>query len=257
MRAKRLMHGKTDLIHHDDQGLFAGLDNPFQATRYHSLVIEPDTLTDRLRRHRLDRRPGRRARSWASATSGYPLYGVQFHPESFLTHSGYDILRTFLKDCKLTIVRCRCTLAGARDRRVDLSSDIRNPWPPKLQSLPCSPSLKLTTIARRVRPQPPQRLRLSELLGLRLAEDMVSRVDSPPFDKSQVDGYAIATGDASETLREFGTGDRRRRAESGGAAGHDDSRDDRRPDAGGRRCGGEVGRLRRAPTARFAIRRRG
>jgi molybdopterin molybdotransferase len=58
-------------------------------------------------------------------------------------------------------------------------------------------------IARCVRPLPSQRLRLSELLGLRLAEDVVSRVDSPPFDKSQVDGYAIATSDASEFLREL------------------------------------------------------
>ncbi|MBA3483597.1 MAG: molybdopterin molybdotransferase MoeA, partial [Pirellulales bacterium] len=58
-------------------------------------------------------------------------------------------------------------------------------------------------IANCVRPLPPQRRRLSELLKLRLAEDVVSRVDSPPFDKSQVDGYAIATSDTSETLREL------------------------------------------------------
>jgi molybdopterin molybdotransferase len=58
-------------------------------------------------------------------------------------------------------------------------------------------------IARCVRPLPSERVRLSELLGLRLAEDVISRVDSPPFDKSQVDGYAISTNDASETLHEL------------------------------------------------------
>ena len=87
VRAKRLMHGKTDWIHHDNQGLFAGLDNPFQATRYHSLVIQPDTLQPRLRRLRLERRAGRLARDHGHSPQQYPLFGVQFHPESFLTHS--------------------------------------------------------------------------------------------------------------------------------------------------------------------------
>ena len=96
VRAKNLMHGKTDMIHHDGKRLFAGLDNPFQATRYHSLVIQPDTLPKEFE-----------VTAWANEAGGYheimgiahreyPLYGVQFHPESFLTHSGYDILRKFL-----------------------------------------------------------------------------------------------------------------------------------------------------------------
>ena len=96
VRAKRLMHGKTDQIEHDGRGLFAGLENPFQATRYHSLVIRPGTLCDEFE-----------ISAWCDAPDGsreimgvrhkrYPLEGVQFHPESFLTHCGSDILRRFL-----------------------------------------------------------------------------------------------------------------------------------------------------------------
>jgi anthranilate synthase/aminodeoxychorismate synthase-like glutamine amidotransferase len=97
VRAKRLMHGKTDQIYHDGRGLFTGLDNPFQATRYHSLVIQPGTLCDEFE-----------VCAWCDAPEGdreimavrhkrYPLHGVQFHPESFLTHCGIEILKTFLK----------------------------------------------------------------------------------------------------------------------------------------------------------------
>ena len=56
VRADRIMHGKTSLIHHDGQGIYRGLSNPFEATRYHSLVIQPGTLPRRLRGRRLDRR---------------------------------------------------------------------------------------------------------------------------------------------------------------------------------------------------------
>jgi anthranilate synthase component 2 len=96
VRAKRLMHGKTDMIHHDNQGLFAGLPNPFEATRYHSLVIQPDTLHPDLIVSAWSKTPegdleimGIRHKSW-------PLYGVQFHPESFLTLCGIEILRQFV-----------------------------------------------------------------------------------------------------------------------------------------------------------------
>ena len=96
VRAKRLMHGKVDQIHHDNQGLFAGLPNPFTATRYHSLVIQPDTLN-----------PEFVVAAWADGPDGQPeimgirhktlpIYGVQFHPESFLTERGHDMLRAFL-----------------------------------------------------------------------------------------------------------------------------------------------------------------
>jgi anthranilate synthase/aminodeoxychorismate synthase-like glutamine amidotransferase len=97
VRCGRLMHGKTDLIHHDGRGLFAGLANPFLATRYHSLVIKPETLSGDFE-----------VTAWSDAPDGtreimgvrhkkFILEGVQFHPESFLTQVGHDILRKFLK----------------------------------------------------------------------------------------------------------------------------------------------------------------
>ena len=97
VRAHRLMHGKTDWIHHDNQGLFASLENPLQATRYHSLVIQPDTL-----------HPDFVVCAWSDAPDGtreimgirhrrYPLFGLQFHPESFLTLSGSKLLERFLE----------------------------------------------------------------------------------------------------------------------------------------------------------------
>jgi anthranilate synthase component 2 len=96
VRAKRLMHGKVDAIEHSGHGLFAGLASPIEATRYHSLVIDPPTLP---RDFEVD--------AWSTAPDGsreimairhktLPVYGVQFHPESFLTPAGYDLLRTFL-----------------------------------------------------------------------------------------------------------------------------------------------------------------
>ncbi|NLF73321.1 MAG: aminodeoxychorismate/anthranilate synthase component II [Candidatus Anammoximicrobium sp.] len=96
VRAKQLMHGKTDRIYHDDKGLFQGLPNPFIATRYHSLVIQPDTLSDQFE-----------VSAWADAPGGdkeimgirhkrYALEGLQFHPESFLTECGHELLRRFL-----------------------------------------------------------------------------------------------------------------------------------------------------------------
>jgi anthranilate synthase/aminodeoxychorismate synthase-like glutamine amidotransferase len=96
VRAKRLMHGKTDQIHHDGRGLFAGLDNPFQATRYHSLVIEPGTLGDDFEVGAWCDAPGGGREIMGVRHKRYPLHGVQFHPESFLTHCGVDILKTFL-----------------------------------------------------------------------------------------------------------------------------------------------------------------
>jgi anthranilate synthase/aminodeoxychorismate synthase-like glutamine amidotransferase len=92
VRAARLMHGKTSMIHHDGRGVFAGLPNPFEATRYHSLVVRRDTLPDDLELSAWTDRDevmGLRHRRFA-------VEGVQFHPESILTRVGHDLLRNFL-----------------------------------------------------------------------------------------------------------------------------------------------------------------
>jgi anthranilate synthase component 2 len=97
VRCGRLMHGKTDQIHHDGQGLFAGLSNPFTATRYHSLVIQPDTLSDDFYLSAWSDAPDGTREIMGIRHKQYPLFGVQFHPESFLTDCGTDILKSFLK----------------------------------------------------------------------------------------------------------------------------------------------------------------
>lgn len=96
VRAKNLMHGKTDMIYHDGGPLFDGLDNPFQATRYHSLVIRPDTLSSEFEVSAWSEEPGGYREIMGIRHREHPLFGVQFHPESFLTHAGFDILRQFL-----------------------------------------------------------------------------------------------------------------------------------------------------------------
>jgi para-aminobenzoate synthetase component II len=92
VRAGRIMHGKTSLIYHDGRGVYRGLSNPFEATRYHSLVIEAGTLPADLEvvaRTDQDEIMGVRHKR-------YPLEGVQFHPESFLTEEGIKLLKNFL-----------------------------------------------------------------------------------------------------------------------------------------------------------------
>jgi anthranilate synthase/aminodeoxychorismate synthase-like glutamine amidotransferase len=97
VRAPRLMHGKTDWIHHDNLGLFAGLENPFQATRYHSLVIQPDTLSSEFVVSAWSDDPASGQREiMAIRHRTQPLFGLQFHPESFLTSCGSEILKRFL-----------------------------------------------------------------------------------------------------------------------------------------------------------------
>jgi para-aminobenzoate synthetase component II len=93
VRADRIMHGKTSLIHHDGRGIYQGLSNPFEATRYHSLVIQPGTLGadfDVVARTDQDEIMGIRHKT-------YPLEGVQYHPESFLTLEGTRLLKNFLE----------------------------------------------------------------------------------------------------------------------------------------------------------------
>jgi len=97
VHAGRIMHGKTSKVHHNDAGVFSGLDQPFQATRYHSLVIERESLPDCLQ-----------ISAWTEQENGdmeaimgvkhkqLNVQGVQFHPESILTHQGHELLQNFL-----------------------------------------------------------------------------------------------------------------------------------------------------------------
>ena len=98
VHAGEIMHGKTSMIHHNNKGVFAGLENPFVATRYHSLVIEKDSLPDCLE-----------ITAWTENENGeldeimgvrhkeLNVEGVQFHPESILTQHGHDMLKNFLQ----------------------------------------------------------------------------------------------------------------------------------------------------------------
>ncbi|MCK5114465.1 MAG: aminodeoxychorismate/anthranilate synthase component II [Phycisphaerae bacterium] len=94
IRAPRLMHGKTSEIRHDGKGLFEGLPNPLVATRYHSLIVDPTNLDDEFYETAwsVDQNELMGIRSKTN-----PTEGVQFHPESFLTESGFDLLGNFLK----------------------------------------------------------------------------------------------------------------------------------------------------------------
>ena len=97
VHAREIMHGKSSMIYHKDTGVFAGLENPFEATRYHSLVVEKESLPECLE-----------VTAWTETESGdldeimglrhreYAIEGVQFHPESILTRLGHDLLRNFL-----------------------------------------------------------------------------------------------------------------------------------------------------------------
>jgi len=96
VRADRLMHGKTSEISHDGKGLFTGVANPFVATRYHSLIIDPDTLPEQFEiSARTVDHPDREI--MGIRHKNLPIEGVQFHPESFLTDEGHTMLANFLK----------------------------------------------------------------------------------------------------------------------------------------------------------------
>ncbi len=94
VKAKCLMHGKTSMIYHNEKDLFEGIPNPFEAVRYHSLVIDRNTLPEDIE-----------ITAWTKEDDEimgikhkkFPIYGIQFHPESILTSYGKDILRNFLK----------------------------------------------------------------------------------------------------------------------------------------------------------------
>ncbi|MBI5561809.1 MAG: aminodeoxychorismate/anthranilate synthase component II [Deltaproteobacteria bacterium] len=93
VKAERLMHGKTSMVYHDGKTVFEGIANPFEANRYHSLILKRDTLPASLE-----------VSAWTDAGeimgvrhAQYPMEGVQFHPESILTPAGKEILRNFLR----------------------------------------------------------------------------------------------------------------------------------------------------------------
>ncbi|AUB84098.1 aminodeoxychorismate/anthranilate synthase component II [Candidatus Thiodictyon syntrophicum] len=100
VKARRIMHGKTSPIHHAALGVFSGLASPFEATRYHSLIIARDSLPDCLE-----------VTAWTLTEDGQPdeimgvrhrelpIEGVQFHPESILTRYGHDLLKNFITGC--------------------------------------------------------------------------------------------------------------------------------------------------------------
>ena len=93
IRADKLMHGKTSMIYHNDNPIFKGLSNPFEATRYHSLIVEKKSLPDTLQ-----------ITAWTKdneimglAHKKFPIWGAQFHPESILTKEGKQLLKNFIE----------------------------------------------------------------------------------------------------------------------------------------------------------------
>jgi len=99
IRARQIMHGKTSQVFHEGKGVFAGLPNPFEATRYHSLVIERETLPDCLEITAWTQNPDDSFEEIMGVHHReYAIEGVQFHPESILTEHGHDLLRRFLSD---------------------------------------------------------------------------------------------------------------------------------------------------------------
>jgi anthranilate synthase component 2 len=97
VRAERLMHGKVSPIHHIGTGVFQGLPNPFTATRYHSLHVPEATLSSELEVTAWADFPGHAREIMGLRHRQYPIHGVQFHPESFLTEGGIELLKNFLR----------------------------------------------------------------------------------------------------------------------------------------------------------------
>lgn len=97
-RAKAVMHGKTSLVHHAGEGVFAGLPQPFEATRYHSLIVDDDGLSEDLQISAWSTdEDGNREEIMGLRDPAKAVEGVQFHPESILTKCGHDLLRNFLE----------------------------------------------------------------------------------------------------------------------------------------------------------------
>ncbi len=97
VRADRLMHGKTDQIHHAGKSIFTGIPTPTTATRYHSLVIQPDTLSDEFEIIAWTFSPSGEREIMGIQHREHPTFGLQFHPESFLSERGVDIIKNFIE----------------------------------------------------------------------------------------------------------------------------------------------------------------
>nr|WP_208752856.1 aminodeoxychorismate/anthranilate synthase component II [Bacillus cereus] len=102
VRAERLMHGKTSLMHHDEKTIFSDIPNPFTATRYHSLIVKKETLPECLE-----------VTSWteegeimALRHTTLPIEGVQFHPESIMTSHGKELLQNFIRKYSSSVTSC-------------------------------------------------------------------------------------------------------------------------------------------------------
>ena len=99
VHAEKIMHGKTSMIHHNNTGVFKGLSNPYQATRYHSLVIDNSTLPDELEITAwTENKDGSMEEIMGICHQIHRIEGVQFHPESILTEHGQDLLKNFLEN---------------------------------------------------------------------------------------------------------------------------------------------------------------
>ena len=97
VRAEKIMHGKTSLMYHRGEGVFAGLPQPFEATRYHSLVLQKDTIPDSLKVTAwTEHADGAQEEIMGLKHESLPIEGVQFHPESILTRCGHDLLQNFI-----------------------------------------------------------------------------------------------------------------------------------------------------------------
>ena len=97
VRAEKLMHGKTDNIYHNNEKIFSNLPSPMVATRYHSLVIKEDTLSPEFKINAWTEESGGHREIMGIAHKDFPTFGVQFHPESFLTQHGIELLKNFIR----------------------------------------------------------------------------------------------------------------------------------------------------------------
>ena len=101
VRAEQVMHGKTSMMFHRGAGVFAGLPQPFEATRYHSLVLQKDSIPDCLEVTAWTEKAGGEIEELMGVRhKSLPVEGVQFHPESILTHCGHDLLQNFVNNTR-------------------------------------------------------------------------------------------------------------------------------------------------------------